>query len=198
MAIAPYADALPPWWTPLALLAVAFLGEAGTWRGYRRRMAPSPQDRGSLCMNNVLGWFAFATGLSSGALLRGLPSLALPSWLAWSGVLVSLAGTVLRAWAIFTLGTWFTLTVQVRADQPVVQNGPYRILRHPSYCGGEVMLLGVGLSAGNWLSPILYLAPWIAAHAYRIRIEERALLETLGEPYRAYCRRTWRLVPFVW
>lgn len=189
---------MPPWWLPLVLLAVAFLGEGGTWRGYRRRIAASPQDRSSLRVNNILGWFAFASGLGSGAALRGQPIFALPDWLAWSGVIVAFAGIALRVWAIATLGSWFTLTVQVRTGQPVVQSGPYRVLRHPSYCGGEVMLLGVGLSSGNWLSPALFLVPWIIAHVNRIRVEERALLETLGETYRAYCQRTWRLVPFIW
>jgi len=36
-----------------------------------------------------------------------------------------------------------------------------------------------------------------AAYYYRISVEERALLETLGEPYKQYMQRTWRLVPFL-
>ncbi len=83
-------------------------------------------------------------------------------------------------------------------DQPVVDRGPYRLIRHPAYAGGELALAGVGLASGNWLSPALYVLPWVVAHVYRIRVEERALEATLGEPYRAYCRRTWRLVPLVW
>ena len=104
----------------------------------------------------------------------------------------------LRIWAVATLGRWFTLTIQVRRGQPVVQREPYRILRHPSHAGGELALLGVGLCAGSLLSPILYVVPWVLAHVHRIGIEERALLDTLGEPCRAYLRRTWRLVPFLW
>lgn len=190
--------AVPPWWLPLALLLVMFLGDAPTWRGYRERMAPSAQDAGTLRVNSALGWIAFLGGLASGAALRGIAGLSIPPGLAWAGIGVTLAGTALRTWSIVTLGRWFTLTLQVRPDQPVVQRGPYRVLRHPSYAGGELALLGVGLSAGNWLSPILYVAPWLVAHVHRIRIEERALLATLGEPYRAYRERTWRLVPFLW
>jgi len=190
--------AVPPWWLPLALLLVMFLGDAPTWRGYRERMAPSAQDAGTLRVNSALGWIAFLGGLASGAALRGIAGLSIPPGLAWAGIGVTLAGTALRTWSIVTLGRWFTLTLQVRPDQPVVQRGPYRVLRHPSYAGGELALLGVGLSAGNWLSPILYVAPWLVAHVHRIRSEERALLATLGEPYRAYRERTWRLVPFLW
>ncbi len=189
---------MPPPWVPLVLLVASFLGEVRTWRDYRERAAPSAQDRGSFRLHNVLGWTAILSGLATGLALRGMAPLAMPAWLAWAGIPLSLAGTALRAWAVATLGRWFTLTIQVRPGQPVVERGPYRVLRHPSYAGGELALAGVGLASGNWLSPALYLVPWIAAHAYRIRVEERAMLETLGEPYRAYCRRTWRLVPFVW
>lgn len=190
--------AVPPWWVPLALLLVLFLGDAPTWRGYRERMAPSAQDAGTLRVNDLLGWTAFVGGIGSGALLRWNAAFSIPAGLAWAGVGVALAGTALRTWSIVTLGRWFTLTLQVRPEQPVIQRGPYRVLRHPSYAGGELALLGVGLSAGNWLSPLLYVVPWLVAHVHRIRVEERVLVETLGEPYRAYREHTWRLVPFVW
>lgn len=189
---------MPPWWLPLALLLVLFLGDAPTWRGYAERMAPSAQDAGTLRVNSLLGWLAILLGLASGAALRGVEPLALPAWLAWAGAAVALAGTALRTWAIVALGRWFSLTLQVKPGQPVVESGPYRLLRHPSYAGGELAFLGIGLSAGNGLSPLLYVLPWVIAHVHRIGVEERALVETLGEPYRAYQRRTWRLLPFVW
>ena len=43
----------------------------------------------------------------------------------------------------------------------------------------------------------LGLIPPLMGYAYRIRVEERTLLRTLGDPYRAYMRRTKRLIPFV-
>jgi protein-S-isoprenylcysteine O-methyltransferase Ste14 len=189
---------LPPRWVPFALLLIGLLGEARTWRGYRDRAAPSAQDAGSFRLNNILGWVALLSGVGTGLALRGVPSFAVPEWLAWAGVPLALADTALRAWAVAKLGRWFSLTIQVRPGQPVVDTGPYRILRHPSYAGGDLALLGVGLSAGKWVSPLLFVAPWLVAHAYRIHVEERALLQTTGEPYRAYCKRTWRLDPFVW
>jgi protein-S-isoprenylcysteine O-methyltransferase Ste14 len=189
---------MPPWWIPLLLLLVTFFGEVRTWRGYGERAAPSEQDAGSFRLNNILGWVALLGGFGSGLALRGSSTFTIAAWLSWSGIPISLAGTALRAWAVATLGQWFTLTIQVRPGQPVIERGPYRVLRHPSYAGGELALLGVGLSSGSWLSPVLYVLPWLVAHAYRIRVEERAMLETLGEPYRAYCERTWRLIPYVW
>jgi protein-S-isoprenylcysteine O-methyltransferase Ste14 len=189
---------VPPAWLPLALLLITLLGEAGTWRGFRARMAPSAQDQGTLRVNSLLGWSAFISGLASGFLLRRVDALATPLWLAWAGVPVTLAGVAFRAWAIVTLGRWFSLTLQVYREQPVVDRGPYRHVRHPAYAGGEVAILGAGLATGNWISPLLFVVPWVVAHVHRIRIEEAILVEVLGEPYRAYQRRTWRLVPHLW
>jgi protein-S-isoprenylcysteine O-methyltransferase Ste14 len=189
---------MPPPWTPIALLLVVLLGEIRTWRGYRARAAPSAQDAGSFRLDNLLGWLALAGGVAAGILLRGRPSVAIPAGLAWAGIPVAIAGTALRYRAVSVLGDCYSLTIQVRPGQPLIDHGPYRWIRHPSYAGGDLALAGVGLSAGNWVAPILYVVPWLAAHAYRIHVEERALLEVHGDRYRAYQRRTWRLVPFVW
>ncbi len=189
---------MPPWWVPLALVLVLWLCDAPTWRGYRERIQPSVQDRRTLQINNALGLSAVVLGFASLALLSGDARFALPRLLAWAGVAVALAGSALRLWAILTLGRWFTLTIQVHPQQPVVDAGPYRVLRHPSYLGGEIALFGAGLACGNWVSPLVFAVPWVVAHVVRIRVEEAALLQTLGEPYARYRERTWRLVPFVW
>ena len=42
-------------------------------------------------------------------------------------------GVVLRWFAIWKLGRYFTRDVAVSSDQEVVQSGPYRFIRHPAY-----------------------------------------------------------------
>src|SRR5262249_50419629 len=81
-------------------------------------------------------------------------------------------------------------------DQTVVQKGPYRLVRHPSYTGALLTVLGILLCQTNWLSLACFLLA-LPGFAYRIRVEERALVTALGEPYRDYMRRTKRLVPSV-
>lgn len=189
---------MPPPWVPLLLLGLTLLAEVRTWRDFRARSAPSPQDRSSLRVNDAAGTISLVLGLAAAYGLRGVQAVALPAGVAWAGVGLSVFGTVLRAWAVETLGRWFSLTIQVRPDQPVVDTGPFRVIRHPSYLGGELALAGAGLAAGNAIAPLAFWLPWLCAHAYRIGVEERALEEVLGERYRAYRRHTWRLVPFVW
>jgi protein-S-isoprenylcysteine O-methyltransferase Ste14 len=87
--------------------------------------------------------------------------------------------------------------VAVSTGQYVVERGPYRWIRHPSYLGSLVANIGLGMTLTNWLAIFLPALCLGIAYAYRITIEERALQEGLGTPYREYMRRTWRLVPFV-
>ncbi|HKW58467.1 MAG TPA: isoprenylcysteine carboxylmethyltransferase family protein [Candidatus Dormibacteraeota bacterium] len=112
------------------------------------------------------------------------------------GIAVALLGIALRWWAVLTLGRFFTTRVMTRPDQTVVQSGPYRWVRHPSYTGALLTVFGVVLCNTNWLSLTCFVIA-LPGFAYRIRVEERALLTALGEPYRDYMRRTKRLVPFV-
>jgi protein-S-isoprenylcysteine O-methyltransferase Ste14 len=107
------------------------------------------------------------------------------------------AGMALRLYSISLLGRYFTFEVAVHADQPVIEAGPYRYIRHPSYTGALITVTGLGLSLGNWAGLIALLGCMIAAYSYRIPIEESALVAVLGEPYEKYTRRTHRLIPYI-
>jgi protein-S-isoprenylcysteine O-methyltransferase Ste14 len=113
------------------------------------------------------------------------------------GIALIFAGIAFRSYAMSVLGEFFTYEVAVHPGQTVVQTGPYRYLRHPSYTGAMITLVGIGLALGNWAGLLALLACLGTAYAYRISVEERALLAALGEPYKEYMRHTWRLVPFL-
>ena len=114
------------------------------------------------------------------------------------GLALMVTGAVVRQWAVFTLGRFFTVEVRVQPNQTVVDRGPYRWVRHPSYTGMILFLVGVGLALTNWASLIvLAVAPTIGL-LVRIRSEERVLLAALGEPYRRYAAQRRRLFPGVW
>jgi len=61
-----------------------------------------------------------------------------------------------------------------------------------------MLFFGLGLGIGNWLSLVVIIVPVFAAFWWRMGIEEAALLEALGEPYRCYMKRTKRLVPMIY
>jgi protein-S-isoprenylcysteine O-methyltransferase Ste14 len=114
-----------------------------------------------------------------------------------AGIAVWLSGALFRFYSMRMLGRFFTYDVAISAGQHVVDRGPYRWIRHPSYLGSLVAEIGLGMTFTNWLAMFLPVLCLAAAYAYRIPIEEQALLEGLGSAYRDYMRRTWRLIPFL-
>jgi protein-S-isoprenylcysteine O-methyltransferase Ste14 len=114
------------------------------------------------------------------------------------GMVVFAAGEALRVWAKVALGRYFTYTVMTSSDQPVITSGPYRYVRHPSYTGILLIAIGAGAVWGNWLGLAGLTLGTLVGLVYRIYVEEKALLEELGERYRTYAEVHKRLVPFVW
>ncbi len=115
----------------------------------------------------------------------------------WLGIALIYGGLAFRLYAVSVLGRYFTPSVAVIADQQVVEDGPYRLIRHPSYTGLLIMFLGFGLSSANWLSLLALMGCALLGLSYRIAVEERVLQEHLGVRYQEYMRRTKRLIPFV-
>jgi protein-S-isoprenylcysteine O-methyltransferase Ste14 len=115
----------------------------------------------------------------------------------WIGIAVMLSGLAFRWYAIKSLGRFFTRTVATRAGQYVVDSGPYRLIRHPSYTGGLLMFLGAGVAMTNWAALLAIMAGAALGYGYRVHVEERALCADLGQPYRDYMLRTKRFIPHV-
>jgi protein-S-isoprenylcysteine O-methyltransferase Ste14 len=113
------------------------------------------------------------------------------------GVLMIVLGSLLRRYCWRTLGEYFTGDVRARSDQPVISSGPYHLVRHPSYTAGLMMFIGIGLALGSWISFALLTIATIATYGYRVAVEERALLDTIGEPYRVYMKERKRFIPYV-
>ena len=114
------------------------------------------------------------------------------------GLAIMWAGIALRVWSVATLGPAFRLTVEIDPDQQLVDRGPYRRLRHPSYTGLVLITCGYGVAARVWPALAVAVVLPVAVLARRIEIEERELVVAMGDSYREYQRRTKRLVPGVW
>jgi protein-S-isoprenylcysteine O-methyltransferase Ste14 len=145
--------------------------------------------------------FAAVVGVAAAIrVARATPATAIhpAGVLAWIGLGILWCGIALRLWSFRTLGRYFTFTVQTSGDQPVITTGPYRLIRHPSYAGILLAVMGLSVLIGNWLSVVSLTAVVACGLAYRITVEERALLRDLGDNYRDYAATRRRLVPFIW
>jgi protein-S-isoprenylcysteine O-methyltransferase Ste14 len=184
------------------LAAILFWSSLGVWAfaGRRTRRTPGEQrrDRGTAML--IIGSIVAAIGLGIAA-ADSIDALAIPiaRWpLFIGGLSICWAGIGLALWATRTLGRFYRPIVTIHADHEVVTSGPYRYVRHPIYAGAMVFMVGVGLGLGNWLSLALCVFLPLAAYVTRIRVEERALEEALGDSYREYEEGKARLVPGIW
>jgi protein-S-isoprenylcysteine O-methyltransferase len=113
------------------------------------------------------------------------------------GICFVLTGVTLRWYSAAVLGKYFTFDVAIQGGQTLIEVGPCRYVRHPSYSGALLSLLGFGLALGNWVALAASHSCLGFAYSYRIPIEEQALSSALGDVYKQYTNRTWRLVPFL-
>jgi protein-S-isoprenylcysteine O-methyltransferase Ste14 len=149
----------------------------------------------------LLGATFVLAGVLARLARRHLGELDLPiRGTVWYGVIVALlwAGIALRLWSILTLGRYFRGIVHLQPGHRVVREGPYRVLRHPSYAGLLLAFLALALTWANAAAILAFLCCVSAGLAYRIHVEERVLLDGLGEEYARYMRQTNRLVPYLW
>lgn len=144
-------------------------------------------------------WVVIAVCVWLSIRVRSLwPFALLPRWSAPVGIVIFAIGIVLRWYSIIHLGRFFTVNVAIAADHQLIDTGPYRFVRHPSYTGALLAFVGFGLVMRNWASLLAISLPIGLAFLYRITVEEQALTQALGDRYRAYIQRTKRLIPFVY
>lgn len=122
----------------------------------------------------------------------------MPAWVPLVGNVVMAFGIVMRYSAITQLGRYFSLTVQISANQPIIQSGWYRRIRHPAYTGGWLIAVGLGLSLDTWIGTFVMAVGLFVIYLRRIHVEEGALMKHLGATYSNYRQRTYHMFPGIW
>jgi protein-S-isoprenylcysteine O-methyltransferase Ste14 len=128
------------------------------------------------------GWLAFA-------------SLPFPITLRWAGVAMAVLGFALLQWAQVTLGKSWSDTPRMMKEQTLVTSGPYRVIRHPIYTAFLAILGSLLFISSNWLIGLCWIGMASLEIISRIQFEETLMTEYFGEQYRAYMKRTGRLLP---
>lgn len=185
---------------------VAFFGSFYAWglfelylqirirRAGSKVFSGSSTDRGSLYVILLSVWISLAADFALSATGVG----ALPAAVFWPGIAVTWAGIALRAWAVRTLGRFFSLVVRIRGDHLLVREGPYRIVRHPAYTGSLLSLLGISVSLETAPGLVLTAVAMLASYLYRIHVEEAGLHAKFGPEFVEYAKTTWRLLPYIY
>src|SRR5207237_10178009 len=144
-----------------------------------RSLTGTKQDRSTL----RVVWLVIMVSVAAGIYVaKRLPAAALPHQrsFAFAGVVLFVAGLLLRWWAIITLGRFFTVDVTIEKDHELVERGPYRMVRHPSYTGVLLSFVGLALTLGNWAALLVILLPIGAAFIHRMNVGESALSGAIG------------------
>jgi methyltransferase len=93
--------------------------------------------------------------------------------LAW--FLVFLAALALRWWTLRTLGERWTTRVLVLPGAPLVEGGPFRLLRHPNYTAVVLELAAIPMIHGAWMTAVVFGVANLVLLRVRIGVEEAAL-----------------------
>jgi protein-S-isoprenylcysteine O-methyltransferase len=164
--------------------------------GRKQVKAPDARDRRSsmvlgLCHTAILVCAALCAW-------RGWGLLPVGPAFAWAAVAAMAVFFALQLWAMRSLGRHFTLTLTANHDQPIVEHGPYRLLRHPGYLAQILFFLAFGAATRSGIALAVVALAVALGYGYRIHVEEELLRATLGARYDEYARRTRRLVPWVY
>jgi protein-S-isoprenylcysteine O-methyltransferase Ste14 len=165
-----------------------------------------PRAKGEMLKEEHGDWsfWLITIGMIAAFYLPPLEYLFVPAvlphtvWMQIVGLLVISVGAFLFVWARRVLGHFYSGHVSVIEGQPLVQRGPYRIIRHPAYMGYLLISLGISLgfsSLSGFAAVIFILLPSVV---YRLRVEDGLLAEHFGEAFKTYANKTKRLIPFVW
>ena len=114
------------------------------------------------------------------------------------GSLLALTGLIIRVTSIMKLKQQFTYSVTKIENHELIETGLYKIIRHPGYLGQLIIFLGISVCLSNWLSILLMIIPVLSGYLNRINVEERFMIEQMGEKYLDYRKRTKRLIPSIY
>jgi len=153
-------------WRESGLLALAFVGLWGVPLIYALTGFPSPLDHQLIPAVAVLG-----VVILCGALLLFFRSHA-------------------------DLGRNWSISLQIRNEHRLVTTGIYRFIRHPMYSSFFLLAIAQFMLLPNWFAGTTGLIGTGLLYAFRVRQEERMMVERFGAEYRDYMAHTGRLIPW--
>jgi protein-S-isoprenylcysteine O-methyltransferase Ste14 len=156
----------------------------------------SSSDKGSLWWLYGLITVGYALSFAIGATKVG----RIYDWNTFFAIGMALVviGLMIRVYSILTLNQFFTYSVAKVENHQIAETGLYKFIRHPGYLGQLIIFVGISTSISNWVSILVMMIPITLGYLYRITVEEKFMMEQLGEDYLNYQKRTKRFIPMIY
>jgi protein-S-isoprenylcysteine O-methyltransferase Ste14 len=115
----------------------------------------------------------------------------------WLGLILCGLGFILSFWARVALGRMYSAEATIQKNHPLVTTGPFRYIRHPVYLGILCFVLGLSFLFRSWIG-LVAMIPIVSGLLFRIRDEEVVLHKEFGRKWEAYCKQSWRFIPYLY
>lgn len=112
------------------------------------------------------------------------------------GLIISVIGAIIACASRYILGKNWSLSVQRKENHQLIQDGIYKIVRHPIYTGLLLLFIGNAIIVGDYRAIIAVLIVFISLWL-KLKKEEKMLTETFGTKYTEYKNQTKALIPFL-
>jgi protein-S-isoprenylcysteine O-methyltransferase Ste14 len=120
---------------------------------------------------------------------------ALPLWARFSGILL----TIIALWLFWKshkdLGRNWSPSLEIRSHHELIQNGVYRYIRHPMYASSLLWGLAQFLILANWVVGLSPFISFLLLYLFRVKQEEKMMIDKFGDKYVSYKKTTGRLIP---
>jgi protein-S-isoprenylcysteine O-methyltransferase Ste14 len=127
--------------------------------------------------------------------LPGADAWSTPRWVELSGLALFGSGVAIGILAAVNLGRSLTPTPVPIDDGQLSTDGMYRFTRHPIYTGVLLIVTGITIPSGNWVTLALAIATF-GFFNIKAAWEEQQLTEVYPD-YPAYIARTGRFLPHI-
>ena len=153
------------------------------------------KDKGSM----LLLWCMITFGFTGGFFLAKHDFWnPINSVIAGIGLMLVLAGIIIRWIAIIQLGKLFTVDVSIINVAKLKTDGLYEKVRHPSYLGLLLIITGFSATMNSFYSFLVLVVPVFLAITYRISVEEKVLISEFGDSYIKFKTKTKKIIPGIY
>jgi protein-S-isoprenylcysteine O-methyltransferase Ste14 len=115
--------------------------------------------------------------------------LVIPGMVKIAGIVIFISGSLLHIWTARLLGLWGIIGVPEisrKTKNDIITQGPFSIVRHPTYTAHTLIFAGVFLITGAVTVGVITLLDFVIVNAVIIPLEERELSNRFGEDFISY------------